>query len=140
MVYSRDLIKLHKEYTMSSSTMDAQILEALHSLNKEVHSLSTYLTRLDERMVALDQKVDNRVQSVEVRVHGIESRLQVQVDRHQDFEIKLNRTIDKQRDQEKDLLEERAAKANWLTRFVMPVLVAICIAALSSFVTFNVSK
>lgn len=123
-----------------SSSMETQILDALNSLSKEVHALSTYLTRLDERMVALDQKVDNRIQGVEVRVQGLEARLQVQVDKCQDFEIRLNRTIDRQRECEKDMLEQKANKANWLTRFVMPVLVAICIAAASSFVTFNVSK
>ena len=120
--------------------METQILDALNSLSKEVHALSTYLTRLDERMVALDQKVDNRVQSVEVRVQGLESRLQVQVDKCQDFEIRLNRTIDRQRDHEKDILEERANKANWFNRYVIPLLLAATVAAMSSFVTFNVSK
>jgi chromosome segregation ATPase len=122
---------------MSTNTEFNQILAAINKLSGEVHELNVYLGRLDERFTALDSKVDNRVHGVEVQVKGLENRVQVITDRCQDVEIRLNRLLDSHAKLQKDYDRDQLQKAGWMNRFVIPLVLAGCIATISTLITLS---
>ena len=122
---------------MSTNTEFNQILVAINKLSVEVHELNVYLSRLDERFTALDSKVDNRVHGVEVQVKALESRVQMITDKCQDVEIRLNRLHDSHSGLQKDYERDQQQKTGWINRLVIPLVLAGCIAIISTLITLS---
>ena len=122
---------------MSTNTEFNQILAAINKLSGEVHELNVYLSRLDERFTALDSKVDNRVHGVEVQVKALESRVQMITDKCQDVEIRLNRLHDSHSELQKDYERDQQQKTGWINRLVIPLVLAGCIATISTLITLS---
>lgn len=130
--------------TESRST-DIQILDAISALGErvgklsdDVHELNNYLTRLDERIIALDNKVDNRVQGIETQVKYLEQRMQIIVDKQQDVEVRFNRLVDSHKNLSDDFAKEQDIKRDWINRYLIPLALALTIAAGSSFFTATI--
>jgi hypothetical protein len=85
----------------------------------------------------LDSKVDNRVHGVEVQVKGLETRVQVITDRCQDVEIRLNRLLDSHAELQKDYDRDQEQKTGWMNRFIIPLVLAGCIATISTLITLS---